>query len=203
MRLLDYLFPPREDEVLVRNADHAAFTARMQPYTVYKTDPAATVLLRYHDPVVRAALHEAKYHGSRAAFTLLAEVLAQYLETFTDNSVHLIPVPLGRARLRARGFNQVEEVARRACMRSKQHIDVSLITRTRETTSQVSLPREAREGNMRGAFGATQQLPAHEPGDIQYIVLDDVLTTGATLQAALDVLKAAGVQHISALALAH
>ena len=189
--------------MLVRNADHDAFAALMQPYAVYKTDPAATVLLRYHDPVVRAALHEAKYHGSSTAFTLLADALAQYLEKFADNSVILVPVPLGRARLRTRGFNQVEEIARRATARSKQHIDVSLIMRTRETASQVSLPREAREENMHGAFGAMQQLSEQEKSDIQYIVLDDVLTTGATLQAALDALKAAGVQHLSALALAH
>ena len=78
-------------------------------------------------------------------------------------------------------------------------IDATSLVRTRETISQVSLAREKREENMRGAFRAAHSIdPSHT-----YIVIDDVITTGATLQAAVDALKEAGAVHIIPLALAH
>ncbi|MFZ1075744.1 MAG: phosphoribosyltransferase family protein [Minisyncoccia bacterium] len=98
-----------------------------------------------------------------------------------------------------RGFNQTEEIANRAAKLAGCTVDRALLIRARETASQVSLPRREREKNMRGAFGA-----AH-PADPSrtYILIDDVVTTGATLQAAIDALKAAGARHIIPLALAH
>jgi ComF family protein len=110
-----------------------------------------------------------------------------------------VPVPLGKERRRERGFNQVEEIARRVAKELGITIDTALLERVRETASQVSLPRRAREENMRGAFSAAH--PANP--SYTYIVLDDVITTGATLQAAIDALRAAGAQHIIPLALAH
>ncbi|MGD0328466.1 MAG: phosphoribosyltransferase family protein [Minisyncoccia bacterium] len=74
-----------------------------------------------------------------------------------------------------------------------------MLIRLRETDSQVALPHRKREENMRGAFKATRRAdPART-----YIILDDILTTGATLQAAIDVLKKSGAEHIVPLALAH
>ena len=84
---------------------------------------------------------------------------------------------------------------------SEIKLDTTLLTRIRETPSQVSLERKEREANMRGAFSATR------PGtsDTFYIILDDVLTTGATLGACLDALAAAGIprDHLLPIALAH
>ena len=110
-----------------------------------------------------------------------------------------MPVPLGRARRKERGFNQVEEIAKGAVAELGLAIDATLLERTRETVSQVSLPREKREENMRTAFRAVRRAdPAHI-----YIVIVDVITTGATRQAAVDALKDAGAEHIVPLALAH
>ena len=153
---------------------------------------------------MRAALHEAKYHGNEKAFLLLAAALADYMrgEGASDFSARtcIIPVPLGKERRRERGYNQAEEVARRALEElGGIVVDTTLLTRARETASQVSLPRRDRLENMRGAFRAAHPAdPAYT-----YIVLDDVLTTGATLQAAIDALRKAGAEHIVPLALAH
>jgi ComF family protein len=213
-RILDLLFPVRADEKTLRGISSEAFCARLTPYEVPAMRPAAVGLALYSDPLVRAAIHEAKYHGSRHAFNLLAALLADFLPEYLADSLDtqvgrtrsyvVIPVPLGKARRRERGYNQVEEVARRALsLLGDAHItlDTTLIARTRETKTQVSLPRNDRERNMKGAFKAMRAPEAHT----SYIILDDVLTTGATLGECVEALATAGAsrEHILPLALAY
>lgn len=207
MRLLDFLFPPRLDEALLREVRLADFIEKLSPQLVPSTRPFSIALLPYSDPLVRAAIHEAKYHGSEHAFGLLAEVLTDFLPDyladvgFMKSHIVIVPVPLGGIRRRERGYNQVEEVAKRTLKfldMSNIRLDASLLTRTRETATQVSLERKAREENMRGAFSAASHLDT----TYLYIVLDDVLTTGATLAAALDALTAAGASRDQLLPLA-
>lgn len=200
MRWLDFLFPPRSDEECIRSLSEDSFLALLTPTLVTETRPETIALLPFSNKTVRSALHEAKYHGSGQAFTLLGEVLTEYLRD-TDEGFRrpvIIPLPLGAAREKERGFNQVEEVAKRA-----KELDIPIATdilfRVRETVSQVSLPREQRKENMRGAFAVKQTIdPART-----YILIDDVITTGATLQSAIDALTSAGAKHVVSLALAH
>ncbi len=201
LHILDVLFPPREDEKLVRDLPGNALLAYLTPQLVSATRPSTVVLLPFAESLVRSAIHEAKYHGSPAAFTLLAHVLTTHLTTYAPDSpaVILVPVPLGVQRRRERGYNQVEEIAKRAAQKLDLTLAPALLKRTRETVSQVSLPRETREENMRGAFKAPHPL---DPA-CTYIVIDDVLTTGATLQGAVEALRAAGATTIVPLALAH
>src|SRR5690349_2427037 len=119
-RILDLLFPPRADEKTLRSLTREAFCTLSTPYEVAAMRPAAVGLALYSDPSVRAAIHEAKYHGSTHAFDLLAALLSDFLpahiaDTFAlPGAVVITPVPLGALRRRERGYNQVEEVARRA-----------------------------------------------------------------------------------------
>lgn len=213
MRLFDFLFPPRVDEALLRDVSIDEFLTHLTPRVTPYTRPETVTLLPFNKPIVRAAIHEAKYHGSEQAFHFLGTALAEYLRDADDlpktrfdlensdlrSNLVLVPVPLGDLRRKERGFNQIEEVAKRARKELTLSIDTTLLKRTRETASQVSLPREAREENMRGAFRATR----HADPSLTYIVIDDVITTGATLQAAIDALREAGAEHIVSLALAH
>lgn len=207
MRLLDILFPPRVDEIALRNVSTDDFLALVAPRLTPETRPGTVVLLPFNYPSVRAAIHEAKYHGNAQSFQLLALALTEYLRDADDGfrKLIIVPVPLGKQRRKERGFNQVHEVLLRALRILGEEgvhtfmLDPDLLIRTRETTSQISLPRRAREENMRGAFRVTRPAdPAYT-----YIIIDDVLTTGATLQAAIDALKKAGAEHIIPLALAH
>ncbi|MFA6407854.1 MAG: phosphoribosyltransferase family protein [Candidatus Paceibacterota bacterium] len=207
-RLIDIIFPPRADEIVMRDTSDDDFLSLVSPRLVPATRPGTVALLPFYHPSVRSAIHEAKYHGNERARRLLALALAEYLCDSDDvghRKSYIVPVPLGKARRRERGFNQAEEVARRAIhnlgKESTQRfkLDTSLLVRTRETVSQVSLPRLEREENMRGAFGAAH--PADPTST--YLIIDDVLTTGATLQAAIDALKSAGATNIIPLALAH
>jgi predicted amidophosphoribosyltransferase len=197
-RFLDIVFPPRGSEVLVRACTESSLAALMQPLSVPATHPACVSLLPFSDERVRALMHEAKYHGNSRAFALLASVLRAHLEASVPEYEHavFIPIPLGKERLKERGYNQVAEVLKRAVGKSAVS---GILTRARETASQVSLPRYERAENMRGAFTATRPL---DPSTL-HIVCDDVLTTGATLQAALDALTEAGARRILPLAFAH
>jgi predicted amidophosphoribosyltransferase len=201
MHLFDMLFPPREDTLVLRDVRTDDFLSLITPKVVRVTQPEAVALLDFADPRVRSALHEAKYHGDNRAFELLSLALAEYLhdagEGFGTNV--LVPLPLGPSRRKERGYNQTEEIARRAAAPIDMAVDTGLLIRTRETVSQVTLPREERRTNMLGAFGAEHPAnPAHT-----YIVFDDVTTTGATLQAAIDAMRDAGATNIIPLALAH
>lgn len=197
----DFLFPPREDEIALRDISIPTFLALMSPTLIPATKPETLTLLPFHNTSVRSVIHEAKYHGSERAFEFLAAALTESLcdadEAFRNPII--VPVPLGNERSKERGFNQIEEIVKRAVVELDITVDTTLLKRTRETVSQVSLPRHKREENMRGAFTATYPAdPSHT-----YIVIDDVITTGATLQAAIDALQKAGAKHIVPLALAH
>lgn len=204
----DFLFPPRSDEAILRDVSSDDFLACIAPRLVLGTRPSTVTLFSFGDARVRAAIHEAKYHGSAHAFALLSTTLSEYLREADDiqpKKTSIVPIPLGKGRLRERGFNQTEEIVRRTLRNIGEEggclsaLESTLLIRVRETASQVSLPRSAREENMRGAFSA-----AHPANPSQtYIVFDDVITTGATLQAAIDALTEAGAVHIIPLALAH
>ncbi|MDB5244427.1 MAG: putative phosphoribosyltransferase [Parcubacteria group bacterium] len=205
MRFLDFLFPPRDDEKILRDISVETFLSLITPQLEPKTRPATVILLPFHDTRVRSAIHEAKYHGSSHAFTLLGASLVEYLREaddlarVTSSRIRLVPVPLGDERRSKRGFNQVEEMATIAARELGVAVDTQLLRRSRETTSQVSLAREKRKANMRGAFTALR--PA-DPS-LTYVLIDDVITTGATLQAATRALQEAGAIHIIPIALAH
>jgi ComF family protein len=202
-KLLDFIFPLRTDEDIVREMSLEQFLSHLEPQLEERTNPATITLLPFADRKVRATIHEAKYHGSPRAFRFLAAALVEYLrddDRFDGlRDAVLIPLPLGAKRRQERGFNQAEEVARLAAKELKLPLVTDLLTRTRETVSQVSLPRAARGKNMRGAFGAAR--PA-DPS-LTYILIDDVTTTGATLSAAIATIKAAGACDITPIALAH
>ncbi len=200
-RFFDFLFPPRADETLVRGIGVDELLSLLTPTFVAKTNPPTLFLLPFHDQRVRALLHEAKYHGSTHAFQLLGAILSEYLRDSDETMMRpiLVPVPLGKKRFLERQYNQTEEIAVRASKEVGIAVRSDMLFRTRDTASQISLPRHLRFENMRGAFRTSSTL---DPSFL-YIVLDDVTTTGATMQAAIDALAEAGAKHILPLALAH
>jgi ComF family protein len=111
----------------------------------------------------------------------------------------LVPVPLHAVRLRKRGYNQADLLAEAVAMAWPRTRTSSLLERTRATPSQTRLQREERKRNMRGAFVCRRPMPPQDP----FVLIDDVLTTGATLAACAEALRAGGARRISAFTLAH
>ena len=124
----------------------------------------------------------------------------------------IIPLPLGKKRRKERGYNQIEEIALCAQKRAKSaippdflSINSKILVRTRETAPQTSLGRHLRLQNMEGAFEISSSDNTNIALDTScmYILLDDVVTTGASLLAARQALTNAGAKNILLLALAH
>jgi ComF family protein len=110
----------------------------------------------------------------------------------------VLPLPLAPRRLAERGFNQALELARRL---APGKTDAGLLLRLRETAAQAALDRAARAENVRGAFGA-EPLRAHELRGRKVVLVDDVMTSGASLHAAAGAVRAAGAAEVRALVFA-
>lgn len=113
----------------------------------------------------------------------------------------LLPVPLSRERLRARGYNQAWEATRRLASRLDLRCDARLLLRVKDTPHQLDLPPEERAANVLDVF-AVEPLRRAELKGLHVAVIDDVMTTGATFTEIARVLKQAGAARVEAWALA-
>ena len=115
------------------------------------------------------------------------------LHRFTDGMRpdRIVPMPLHPARLAERGFNQSQEIARLLAHPLQAPIDNTSCKRIKLAPPQASLPLKARIKNMRGAFRCEQPLDGE-----RILLIDDVMTTGASLHALASTVKAAGASHV-------
>ncbi|OUM00183.1 ComF family protein [Variovorax sp. JS1663] len=141
-----------------------------------------------------------KFHGRAGWAAPLATLLrsAPWVEPAVEQAGLLLPMPLAPRRLRERGFNQAHELARRLAPRKT---DPRLLLRIRETPAQSGLSRAERLRNLQGAF-ALEPLRADAVRGQRVVLVDDVMTSGASLFSAAQVLRAAGAAHITAVVLA-
>ena len=134
-----------------------------------------------------------KFHHDLASGALLARCMAAVFAPLPRPDA-LVPVPLHDARLRRRGYDQALELTRPLARRLALPLRDDLLRRTRATSAQSELAAIARRRNVRGAFacGDRAAMPAH------VALVDDVMTTGATLHAAAIALRRAGVTRVDA-----
>jgi len=144
-----------------------------------------------YDGPLRAIIHALKYAGHRSLARPLAGLMIVSGARVLHDADLVVPVPLHRARKRARGFNQAAEIARHLTTPT-----VDALKRTRATMSQTDLPAEARQANVRDAFALRRRVDVKER---VVVVVDDVSTTGATLEACARVLLDAGAREVRAL----
>lgn len=146
------------------------------------------------DDGARQAIHRLKYDGWwRVAEALAGTMLPAPL--LGSPSV-LVPIPLAARRLRERGYNQAERLAVALAGSGGHAVRADLLARRRETGTQTRLTPEARRANIGGAFAAGEAPPA------RVVLVDDVLTTGATLLEAAATLVAAGAERVEAVTFA-
>jgi ComF family protein len=151
---------------------------------------------------VRSALHRGKYGGDRGALVVLGSLTADRLDELAARSRLSIPdavvaVPLGARRRRQRGYNQSELIAR-VIADARRIPLVGGLRRVRDTAPQSARAEEARRINVAGAF-AWQGIAIERA---HLLLVDDVLTTGATLEAAATALEAAGASRVDVVVVA-
>ena len=131
-------------------------------------------------------VHLLKFRSELALAALLGQLLAERIAPIP--AVHfVVPVPLATRRLRERGYNQSLEIARHVARATGTRLAHELCERAKDTAAQTDLPLAERASNVRGAFRCARALDG-----ATIAVLDDVMTTGATLDEVAGVLKGAG-----------
>jgi len=145
-----------------------------------------------YDGALRAIVHALKYEGRRSLARPLGALMRQRGADLLAGAACAIPVPLHAARRRQRGFNQAADLARQVGLPV-----VAALRRRRATESQIGLPAARRHRNVRDAFAVTRHALALVGSIV--VLIDDVSTTGATLDACARVLKENGVGEVRAL----
>ncbi|MBZ5555842.1 MAG: ComF family protein [Acidobacteriia bacterium] len=145
-----------------------------------------------YDGALRAIIHALKYEGRRSLARPLAEMMrARGFDTLSGAAC-VVPVPLHPSRRRHRGFNQAADLAAHLPLPR-----IAALARTRATPTQTGLPAARRHGNVRDAFCITRA--GRRLAGAVVVLVDDVSTTGATLEACARELKRAGVREVRAL----
>lgn len=137
-----------------------------------------------------ALVHALKFRGQLAVAGLLAQLLAERVAGAAPVDC-LLPVPISGERLRQRGYNQALEIARHVARSAGIALAPQLCRRIRDTPAQTDLPWAERASNVRGAFAS-----ANAVAGARVAVLDDVMTTGATLDEVAASLKHAGAASV-------
>jgi ComF family protein len=150
------------------------------------------------DSPIQNALHTLKYGRNISLGDRLAVQMTDFLHSLHWQVQAILPVPLGKNRLRERGYNQVALVARPLAYEVGMEYIPQALQKTRETRSQVGLGITQRHENVRNAYQADPQAVKGR----SVLLMDDVATTGSTISACTESLISAGAQEVYVLTIA-
>jgi ComF family protein len=150
---------------------------------------------------MRTLVHQLKYADRHDARTLLGRWLVEAGRELLPGTDIIVPVPLSRLRLLLRHFNQAAVLAGELSRQTGVPMDPLSLRRTRFTKSQVGMTRDQRRRNIAGAFAVPHHRRAQIAGR-NVLLIDDVVTTGATAEACARTLRRAGAARVEVLALA-
>ena len=150
------------------------------------------------DSPVQNGLHTMKYRGNIGLGEALALQMLDYVRSLHWHVQVLIPVPLGKERLKERGYNQVGLVARPLAYYMDWKYEPQALWKARETRSQVGLTVSERRANVHRAYQADTQ----KVNSQSVLLMDDVATTGSTILACTETLLSAGAQEVFVLTIA-
>lgn len=147
-----------------------------------------------HNKVIKNSIYKFKYSNKREyADFYVDELLRLYTPVIRSwNPQALIPVPLHKSKKIKRGFNQAEVLTDKLARKLEIPVDAKLLIRTKETEAQKELDRIQRKKNLENAFKVSESIVKYK----SIILMDDIYTTGATINSCARLLKGAGIQKI-------
>ena len=150
------------------------------------------------DSPIQNGLHTMKYRRNIGLGEAIALQMSDFVRSLNWQLDVLIPVPLGKKRLKERGYNQVALVARPLAYQLNLRYEPDALWKTRETRSQVGLTISQRSENVQNAYQADSKVVK----DKSVLIMDDVATTGSTISACTTALHSAGAQEVYVLTIA-
>jgi len=218
--ILNLLFPPlcvsckREGDFL---CTECIKRLKIKGLRLKKKNPSSEKEWKYMDgviyaldyaenPQIQAAIQQFKYRFTKELAEYFGDLIAQKLRELSMNKGKtniLIPVPLHKKRLNYRGFNQAELIAKSVCERVGDSRISHLLRRVKNTSQQAKLNKKERHDNLEDAFVLESGL-LQESGlqNSVYFIVDDVCTTGSTLENCAKVLKESGLKKVYGLVVA-
>lgn len=154
-------------------------------------------LYSYRDEI-RNALHHLKYDSDLGVGEILAEKCASFLTSLDWKIDVILPVPLGKTRKKERGYNQAALIALPMALKLGLRYGGKNLVRVKETVSQVEYSAEQRKSNVHEAFKAR----GNDLNGKNVLVIDDIITTGSTIDECAIALKGAGVKNVYGLSVA-
>jgi ComF family protein len=156
------------------------------------------ILFQFEEKI-RQLIHLLKYkHHLTLALYFAREAKKRFPVFNNGNYDEIVPVPLYKTRKRERGYNQSEEIAKALAHIFKIPVKSEHLLRIRSTSSQTKMSEKEREINVRNAFSC----PVHLK-DTNILLVDDVITTGSTIEACVKALLSAGAKNVDVFAIAH
>ena len=167
-----------------------------------KTFDSGMALLNYNE-TARRSMAAIKYKNRREYLDFYAQAMALRFEKIVKvwSADALIPVPVHPSRRRVRGFNQAEELARRLSDYWEIPTDTKILIRKKKTLPQRDLGPSQRLKNLQEAFDLHPSVQDRQNLPKCVIIIDDIYTTGSTVEACSRILRAAGIKHIHVLAI--
>lgn len=207
-RILDALIPLSSESAIARSLSEDTLAELLHPM-IHRDKQWITALFPYRNPKVRALIRAIKYRGEKAPLPALGRILAdEIIQILADKKTLegwrnplLIPIPSSSARLKSRGYNQVERIV----LATLPHLEAEVtyapdVLGREDRASQVEVLKSEREKNIAGAFSVIRP---EKVNGMHTILIDDVAETGTTLSDAKRALMNAGASEVIAITLAH
>lgn len=197
--ICDYYLPPNK-EIICENCwnEIPSFKGPLDNSLSRRSYDNLYILFEYQE-TIRDLIHLLKYkrHLTLASY-FAQEAIFKFNLTSQSIYTQIIPVPLFKTRKRERGYNQSEEIAKALAESLNIPVKSEHLLRIRSTSTQTKMSREERESNVREAFYCPQKLTGHS-----ILLVDDVITTGSTIEACTNTLKVSGANIVDVFVIAH
>ncbi|MBU3968634.1 hypothetical protein KJ991_00230 [Patescibacteria group bacterium] len=209
--ILNFLFPFSEKRKRIESLTAEKVFQKCQKADI-SDDKNSYSIFSYEDSLIRDMVHFLKYKRNERVAEIFAEILySELLEKLSEMKIFknfdkpvLIPVPLSKKKMRKRGFNQIEFILEEFKKIDTQNFfetDFKSLIKTKDTLSQTAVKnRRRRMENIRNCFGVSD---VEKIRGRNIILIDDVLTTGATMRETKNVLVNSGAKKVFCITIAH